>query len=63
MNIDKKIKIFSNLKQYCIVATSRSGSDYLQSLDNHKEILTFNGYLMVYKNFYPKINFKDKKYL
>ena len=61
MNIDKKIKIFSNLKQYCIVATPRSGSDYLQSLlDNHKEILTFNGYLMVYKNFYPKINFKDK---
>ena len=38
-----QIEKLSSLQPVCLVATARSGSDYLQSLlDGHPEILTFN---------------------
>jgi hypothetical protein len=36
-----------------IMATGRTGSDFLQSLlDNHEEVLTFNGHFLVYSEYF-----------
>ena len=60
MNNNIKIKYFNKVKIFAIVATSRSGSDYLQSLfDNHPQVLTFNGTLLLYSQFFGNINFGD----
>ena len=60
MSIKEKISSFKTLRIFGIVATPRSGSDYLQSLlDGHSEVLTFNGSIGLYIKFFPKINFKD----
>jgi len=61
MNISHKIKHFDQLRKFAIIATPRSGSDYLQSLlDSHPQIITFNGHLALYSNFFTKINFYDQ---
>ena len=60
MNINTRINYFDKVKIYSIIATSRSGSDYLQSLfDDHPQVLTFNGSLPLYSQFLNKINFED----
>ena len=60
MHIHDKIQYFKKLKIFCLVATPRSGSDYFQSLlDGHPEVLTFNGSIGLYVNFFSKINFKN----
>jgi len=60
MIIKNKISYFKKLKIFCIVATPRSGSDYFQSLlDGHPEVMTFNGSVCLYTEFFYKINFKD----
>ena len=56
MSLKKEIDHFKLLKKYALVACPRSGSDYLQSLiDNHDEILTFNGSFMPYVEFFHKV--------
>jgi hypothetical protein len=55
MNIDEVWRVLDNLKVVTIVAASpRPGSDFFHSLlDNHAEILTFDGWLL-FHNFYEK---------
>ena len=50
------------LKTYSILATLRSGSDFLQSLcDGHSQIMTFNGNFIPYSEFFSDPNFFNKK--
>lgn len=52
----------SKLKTYSILATIRSGSDFLQSLcDGHSEIMTFNGDFLPYSEFFSDPIFFNKK--
>lgn len=52
----------SKLKTYSIIATTRSGSDFLQSLcDGHPQIITFNGNFMPYYEFFSDPIFFNKK--
>ena len=45
-----------------IITTGRTGSDFLQSLlDNHEEILTFNGHLAVYSEYFNKSKVLNSK--
>ena len=61
MSLKNEIDHFKLLKQYALVACPRSGSDYLQSLiDNHEEILTFNGSFMPYVEFFHKVEKLDE---
>ena len=52
----------SKLKTYSILATIRSGSDFLQSLcDGHPQIMTFNGNFLPYYEFFSDPIFFNKK--
>ena len=52
----------SKLKTYSIIATIRSGSDFLQSLcDGHSQIITFNGNFMPYSEFFSDPILFNKK--
>jgi hypothetical protein len=56
MSLKNEINHFKSLKQFALIACPRSGSDYLQSLiDNHDEVLTFNGSFMPYVEFFYKV--------
>ena len=56
MSLRNEINHFISLKQFALIACPRSGSDYLQSLiDNHEEILTFNGSFLPYVEFFNKV--------
>ena len=60
----KKLWLHINsLKVVSILATGRTGSDFLQSLlENHDQILTFNGHFLIYSEFFnSSITFKGKK--
>ena len=61
MDIENKINLFKKLKVFSLVATPRSGSDYFQSLlDWHPQIMSFNGSIGTYVNFYPEIDFNNQ---
>jgi hypothetical protein len=52
----------SKLKTYSIIATIRSGSDFLQSLcDGHPQIITFNGNFLPYYEFFSDPILFNKK--
>ena len=62
MILKEEIEHFKSLKQFALIACPRSGSDYLQSLiDNHEEVLTFNGSFMPYVEFFYKVENLNEK--
>ena len=57
------INKLQNLRPYCLVATARSGSDFLQSLlDGHPQVCTFNMSFRFLTEYLPSsITWKNEK--
>ena len=51
---ERRFEQITNLRPFVLVTSGgRSGSEFLQSLlDSHKEILSFNGHIKLYTDFF-----------
>ena len=54
-NYEKQAELLLSLPVVALLPTGRTGSDYLQALlENHSEIITFNGHFLVYEEFFDQ---------
>ena len=61
---DNRFNQIKNLQPFVLVSMGgRSGTDFLQSLlDSHKEVLSFNGHIKLYIEFYHKELLQNQEY-